>query len=224
MKVALYMRVSTTDQHCEVQARELHEYCQRRGWDVATGHEYIDQGVSARKAGKASPMPALDKLMTAAAQRRFDAIVVWKLDRFARSVSHFNKQIDTLKAAGVRFIAVSQNIDTDQSSPTGQLLMQILAAMAEFERELIRERTASGVAAARAAGKTLGRPAKVFRRDEALRMRQEGMSYRAIAKALNVATTTIVETVKGERSARATRKGVRKSPSPPLDVSSANTV
>ncbi len=196
MKVALYMRVSTTDQHCEVQARELHEYCQRRGWDVATGHEYIDQGVSARKAGKASPMPALDKLMAAAAQRRFDAIVVWKLDRFARSVSHFNKQIDTLKAAGVRFIAVSQNIDTDQSSPTGQLLMQILAAMAEFERELIRERTASGVAAAKAAGKTLGRPRLVFKRDEAIRLKKLGWSYRKIADELKVSKTAVVDCVR----------------------------
>lgn len=202
MKVALYMRVSTTDQHCEVQARELHEYCQRRGWDVATGHEYIDQGVSARKAGKASPMPALDKLMAAATQRRFDAIVVWKLDRFARSVSHFNKQIDTLKAAGVRFIAVSQNIDTDQSSPTGQLLMQILAAMAEFERELIRERTASGVAAARAAGKTLGRPRRVFDREKAIVLHQEGKSLREIARTLGVGTTLVMKTVRGSTGRR----------------------
>lgn len=197
MKVALYMRVSTVDQHCEVQARELHEYCQRRGWDVASDHEYIDQGVSARKAGKASPMPALDKLMAAATQHRFDTVVVWKLDRFARSVSHFNKQIDILKAAGVRFIAVSQNIDTDQSSPTGQLLMQILAAMAEFERELIRERTASGVAAARAAGKTLGRPRRVFDREKAITLHQEGKSLREIARTLGVGTTLVMKTVKG---------------------------
>lgn len=194
MKVALYMRVSTVDQHCEVQARELKEYCQRRGWDVTA--EFIDQSVSARKTGRVSKMPALDQVMAAAGQHRFDAIVVWKLDRFARSVSHFNKQIDLLKAAGVRFIAVSQNIDTDQSSPTGQLLMQILAAMAEFERELIRERTLSGVAAARAKGTPLGRPQLVFDRATAIHLRSQGLSYRKIAERLKVAVSTVVDTVR----------------------------
>ena len=210
MKVALYMRVSTADQQCEVQARELHEYCERRGWSVTK--EYRDQGVSAAKTGKKKIPPQLEKLMGDAGQHKFDAVIVWKLDRFARSVTHFNDQLAVLRSAGVRFLAVSQNIDTDVTNPTSGLLLNILAAMAEFERELIRERTKSGVEHARAQGKVFGRPAKVFRRDEAIKMRSEGMSFRAIAKALGVAPTTIVETVKGERSAIASRKPVRKLP------------
>jgi putative DNA-invertase from lambdoid prophage Rac len=218
VKAVIYTRVSTWDQDCEVQSRELHEYCQRRGWEII--HEYRDHAISGSKKNR----PQLDNLMKAASLREFDAVLVWKLDRFGRSVINLNQGINDLKSYGIRFLAVSQNLDTDNSNPTAGLLLNILAAMAEFELELIRERTISGVAAAKAAGKVLGRPAKVFRRDEAIRMRQEGMSYRAIAKTLHVAPTTIVETVKGERSARATRKGVRKSPSVQSTLPVANLV
>ena len=116
MKVALYMRVSTTDQHCEVQARELHEYCQRRGWDIT--HEFLDDGISGSNKKK---RPALEKLMADASQHRFDAVLVWKLDRFGRTVLQLTEGISRLRSAGVRFLAVSQNLDTDSSNPSSGL-------------------------------------------------------------------------------------------------------
>lgn len=190
MKVALYMRVSTIDQHCEVQARELREYCQRRGWDIS--EEFMDEGISGAKKNR----PGLDRLMSGVTLHKFDAILVWKLDRFSRSVVHLNEQLATLKREGIRFMAVSQSLDTDSSSPTSGLLFHILAAVAEFERELIRERTRSGVAAARARGKVLGRPKAVFDREKAIRMRKEGKSLRVIAKTLGVGTTLVVRTLR----------------------------
>jgi DNA invertase Pin-like site-specific DNA recombinase len=200
MKVALYLRVSTSDQRCEVQGRELREYCQRRGWEIL--EEYSDDGVHAPKAGTRSKAPELNRLMKDAAQHRFDAVLVWKVDRFGRSVLHLHEQLQILKSAGVRFLAVSQNIDTDAANPVSGLLLNLLAAFAEFEREMIRERTASGVASARAQGKQIGRPKVVFRRDEAVRMRKEGKSWRAIAKELNVGTMTVVDAVRGKRTGR----------------------
>jgi putative DNA-invertase from lambdoid prophage Rac len=196
VKCALYMRVSTTDQQCEVQARELRDYCQRRGWDIA--EEYRDEGVSGAKKSR----PGLDRLMKSAQSRHIDTIIVWKLDRFSRSVLHLNEQLAVLKSCGVRFLAVSQNIDTDSSNPTSGLLLNILAAVAEFERELIRERTKSGVELARARGKVFGRPRKVFRRDEAVAMRNAGVSFRVIAKTLGVATTTVVNELQGRGTGR----------------------
>ena len=109
--------------------------------------------------------------MADAAQRKFDCIVVYKIDRFGRSVLHLNQQLAALTSYGVRFIATSQSLDTDEKNPTSRLLLQILASVAEFEREMIRERTLSGIKAAQAAGKIIGRPKRVFRRDEVVRLR-----------------------------------------------------
>src|ERR1035438_9748790 len=139
MRCALYARVSTTDQTCEMQVRELREFISRRDWKC--GGEYIDTGFSGAKASR----PALDRLMADAAKRKFDCVAVWKIDRFGRSVLHLNQQLAALTSHGVRFIATSQSLDTDQSNPTGRLLLQILASVAEFEREMIRERTLSGI-------------------------------------------------------------------------------
>lgn len=200
MKVALYMRVSTTDQHCEVQARELHEYCQRRGWDIT--HEFLDDGISGSNKKK---RPALEKLMADASQHRFDAVLVWKLDRFGRTVLQLTEGISRLRSAGVRFLAVSQNLDTDSSNPASGLLFHVLAAIAEFERELLIERTNSGIAHARAMGKTLGRPKKVFRKDEAIRLHQEGWSFRKIARELKVGTTLVVRTVQAAKATQNTQ-------------------
>jgi DNA invertase Pin-like site-specific DNA recombinase len=190
MKTAIYARVSTTDQNCEMQLRELREYVARRGWE--TGAEFVDSGFSGSKASR----PALDKLMTAAARREFDCVLVYKIDRFGRSVLHLSQQLAALTSYGVRFISVSQSIDTDASNPSSRLMLTILAGVAEFEREIIRERTLSGVRAARANGKTLGRPMRVFRRDEVARLREEGMSWRAIAKQLGVPVSTVVDAFK----------------------------
>jgi DNA invertase Pin-like site-specific DNA recombinase len=191
MKVALYARVSTKDQKCEVQLRELREYVERRGWEPATKphDEYVDTGFSGSKASR----PALDRLMVDAKLRRFDCILVWKLDRFGRSVLHLSQQLDELDRYGVRFMAVSQGIDTDQSNPMSRFMLQILAAVAQFERELIKERTLSGLHAAKASGKKLGRRRKVFDRAEALKLRANGQSWRTISKALGIPVSTVVD-------------------------------
>jgi DNA invertase Pin-like site-specific DNA recombinase len=190
MKAAIYARVSTQDQNCELQLRELREYIARRSWESAG--EFVDAGFSGAKASR----PALDKLMAAAARREFDCILVWKIDRFGRSVLHLSQQLAALTSYGVRFIAVSQGLDTDASNPSSRLMLTILAGVAEFEREIIRERTLAGVRAARAAGKTMGRPRRVFRRDEVLRMRQQDYSWRAISSALGVPESTLRSAVR----------------------------
>ena len=107
-RCALYARVSTSDQNCEMQLRELREYCQRRGWHVAG--EYVDTGYSGSKASR----PELDKLMHDARQRKIDAVLVWKLDRWGRSLAHSIQSIQELDSLGVRFVATTQNIDTDE--------------------------------------------------------------------------------------------------------------
>lgn len=186
MRCAIYARVSTTDQTCESQLKELREYIDRRAWQNHA--EYIDSGFSGTKASR----PALDRLMADAAQRKFDCVIVFKIDRFGRSVLHLNQQLAALTSYGVRFIATSQSLDTDQSNPTSRFLLQILSSVAEFEREMIRERTLMGIRVARANGKILGRPKRVFRRDEVVRLRdKKGMSWRAISKQLVVPVMTV---------------------------------
>ncbi len=187
LKAAIYARVSTTDQNCDLQLRELREYVARRGWESAG--EFVDSGVSGTKASR----PALDRLMAAAGRRDFDAVLVYKIDRFGRSVLHLSQQLATLTSYGVRFVSISQAIDTDAANPSSRLMLTILAGVAEFEREIIRERTLSGIRAAKARGKVLGRPRRVFRRDEVIRLRTEGRSWRAIAEELGAPVSTVVD-------------------------------
>ena len=187
MKIALYARVSTTDQNCEMQLRELRDYAAARKWTVHA--EYVDTGWSGAKASR----PELNRLMADARKRRFDGVLCWKLDRWGRSVADSIKSIQELTSLGIRFIAVTQNIDSDESNPMARFLLVIMSAFAELERELIRERVTAGVRAARANGKQLGRPKRVFRRDEALWLREQGMSWRKIAVELKVPVTTVVE-------------------------------
>jgi DNA invertase Pin-like site-specific DNA recombinase len=189
MKCALYARVSTSDQNCQLQISELRDYVAKRGNDWQIAGEYIDAGVSGAKASR----PELNRLMADARKRRFDAVLVWKLDRWGRSVIDSIKNIQELRSLGVRFLAVTQNIDTDESNAMSGFLIVVLSAFAEMERQLIIERTVLGVRAARAAGKTLGRPKRVFHRDEALRLRAEGRSWRAIGKELGVPFSTVVD-------------------------------
>jgi putative DNA-invertase from lambdoid prophage Rac len=139
---------------------ELREYATRRGWHVSG--EYLDTGWSGAKASR----PELDRLMKDAALRRFDAVLVWKLDRFGRSVRNCLDGIELLRAHGVRFMAVSQSIDTDESNPTARLLLHLLASVAEFERELIRERVRAGIKSAKHKGTPLGRKRIIFDRSK----------------------------------------------------------
>jgi putative DNA-invertase from lambdoid prophage Rac len=195
LRAAIYARVSTSDQTCESQLRELREYADRRGWDVVG--EYVDTGWSGARASR----PELDRLMRDAAQHNFDCVVVYKIDRFGRSVLHLNQQLAALTSYGVRFIATSQSLDTDEKSPTSRLLLQILASVAEFEREMIRERTLSGIRAAKAAGKVVGRPKRIFRRDEVVRLRdEERLSWRAIGKRLSIPAMTALDSYRNGRT------------------------
>jgi DNA invertase Pin-like site-specific DNA recombinase len=187
IRCALYARVSTSDQNCEMQLRELREYVSRRGHDWKIVAEYVDSGFSGRKASR----PSLDRLMADAAKRRYDAVLCYKIDRMGRSVLHLSQTLAVLDSHGVRFIATSQGLDTDAANPTSRLLLNILSAVAAFEVELIKERTLSGIKAARAKGKTLGRPMKIFRRDQVLKLRDEdGFSWRQIGERLNVPAMT----------------------------------
>ena len=150
-RVGLYARVSTLNgQDPEMQLSELREYAARRGWTVTS--EYVDQGVSGSKESR----PELNQLMGDAHRRKFDAVLVWKIDRFGRSLKHLVNALADLCAYGVAFVSFRDNLDL--STPSGRLMFQIIGAMAEFERSLIQERVKAGLRNARAKGKRFGRP------------------------------------------------------------------
>jgi len=133
-----------------MQLAELREYAGRRGWQIV--EEFTDQGISGCKESR----PALNRLMSDACRRRFDAVLVWKIDRFGRSLKHLVNALAELAALGVAFISLRDNLDL--STPSGRLMFQIIGAMAEFERALIQERVRAGIRNARAKGRRLGRP------------------------------------------------------------------
>ena len=203
---AIYARVSSYDQHCEIQLRELTEDCQRKGWAHV---EYVDMQSTRKR------RPQLERLLQDAAAGRLDVVIVWKLDRFGRSVQELVANIAALDRAGVRFIVQSQGIDTDKRNPTSRFLLHILAAVAEFERDLIRERVTAGqaeyVRAYEAGEVGVGkareskskrnlaphRPKKIFPRAEAARLRKSGLSWGEISKRLGVSASTIRDSVTG---------------------------
>ena len=151
MRVGIYARVSTTaGQTCENQLIELRAYCQARGWTIY--REYVDEGVS----GSKDRRPALDQMVTDAKRRRFDVLVCWRLDRLGRNLRHLILLLDELHAVGVAFVSLSEGIDA--TTPAGRLQLHVLGAIAEFERERIRERVVAGLQRARSQGKRLGRP------------------------------------------------------------------
>ncbi len=150
MRIGIYARVSTKDQSCELQVRDLRAYCAARGFDLV--REYVDVGQSGAKDSR----PELNKLMDDARKRQFDAIVVWRFDRFARSTKHLLSALEEFRSLGIQFISYQENIDT--SSALGQALFTIVSAVAQLERDLIRERVSAGIRNARANGKKLGPP------------------------------------------------------------------
>jgi DNA invertase Pin-like site-specific DNA recombinase len=180
VRAALYARVSTANngQDPKMQTRELREYCERRGWKF-TG-EYVDEGISGTKDSR----PELNKLMADAHRRRFDAVVVWRFDRFARSVSHLLRALETFKALGIEFVSLSEQVDT--TTPTGKMVFTVLGAIAELERSLIAERVKAGLRNARAKGKRLGRPRVIVDATRVGVLRAEGHSWREITAELGV--------------------------------------
>jgi DNA invertase Pin-like site-specific DNA recombinase len=183
-RVALYSRVSTNHgQDPELQLRELREYAGSRGWTIT--EEYTDLGVS----GSKSSRPALNRLMADAHRRKFDGVLVWKLDRFGRSLRHLVNAIAELEALGVAFVSLRDNLDL--TTPSGRLMFQIIGAMAEFERSLIQERVKAGLRNAKAKGRRLGRPRAAIDETEVHAMRDAGASWRAIAEKLGVGLGTV---------------------------------
>ncbi len=196
MNTAIYARVSTLNgQDPEMQLRELREYCQRRGMNLVD--EYVDTGIS----GARDRRPELDRLLTDAHRRRFDSVVVWRFDRFARSVSHLLRALETFRSLGIEFVSLSEQVDT--STPAGKLVFTVLGAVAELERSLIAERVKAGLRNARAKGKRLGRPRSYVDAVEIQRLRTQGASWRAVAAALGVSAATALH---------ASRKGRLKIP------------
>jgi DNA invertase Pin-like site-specific DNA recombinase len=182
-RAVLYSRVSTTNgQDPEMQSREIREYCQRRGWPLVG--EYVDIGISGAKERR----PQLDRLIADAHRRKFEVIVVWKFDRFARSVSHLLRALENFRALGIEFVSLSEQIDT--STPTGKMIFTVLGAVAELERCLIVERVKAGLRNARAKGKRLGRPSKPVNAAQVAQLRAQGLTWRRIGKQLGMAPRT----------------------------------
>jgi DNA invertase Pin-like site-specific DNA recombinase len=182
-RVAIYARVSTKDQSCEMQLRDLREYCASRGFTHV--REYVDVGES----GARDSRPELNRLMDHARKRQIDAVLVWRFDRFARSTKHLLLALEEFRSKGIQFISYQENMDT--GSPLGQALFTIVAAVAQLERDLIRERVNAGIRNARAAGKQLGRPRRIVDSDAIARMRSEGSSIRQISRGLGIGYGTV---------------------------------
>src|SRR5450756_1350441 len=191
MRIGIYARVSTKDQSCELQVRDLRAYCSARGFDLVG--EYVDIGQSGAKDSR----PELNILMDDARKRQFDAIVVWRFDRFARSTKHLLSALEEFRSLGIQFISYQENVDT--STPLGQALFTIVSAVAQLERELIRERVTAGIRNARANGKRLGRPRVKANLEEILQLRAEGHSLRKIAAKLGIGDGTVRDRLKDQR-------------------------
>jgi DNA invertase Pin-like site-specific DNA recombinase len=184
MRVALYARVSThAGQNPEMQLAELREYCARRGWEIFS--EFVDVGIS----GARERRPELDRMLAACRRRLMDAVVVYRYDRFARSLRQLVNALCEFDALGIQFVSLHEGVDT--STPNGRLVFGIFASIAEFERELIRERVRSGIAAARAQGKRIGRPRRPVDSNRVRELRASGWSWAKIASELGAGLGTV---------------------------------
>jgi DNA invertase Pin-like site-specific DNA recombinase len=194
LKIAIYARVSTKNsQDPEMQLAELREYVRNRKWKIAG--EYVDKGIS----GASDSRPELNRLMADANRRRFDVVVVWKFDRFARSVSHLLRALETFRALGIEFVSLSENIDT--STPAGKTVFTVLASVAELERSLIGERVRAGLRNAKARGRRLGRPPlKDLSATETQRLRSERrrlrISFKELAEKYGISVWTAFQLCK----------------------------
>lgn len=193
-RVAVYVRVSTADQTCAGQEHELREYAKNRGWK-------LERIYSDNISGVKSSRPALDAMLVDAKKRKFDRLLVWRIDRLGRSVSHLLEVLETLRALGIEFISLSEAIDT--STPTGKMVFTVLGAVAELERSITVERVRMGLENARRKGVRLGRPAiKRLEKAEVARIRAErskGATLRQIAKAHGTSLWSVHQVCRKER-------------------------
>src|SRR5437016_748269 len=199
-RVAIYARVSTTDQTCDNQLRDLRDYCRARGWtDV---REFIDTGISGTKERR----PALDKLMAEVKGRHVDVVVVAAFDRFGRSVRHLVEALDLFRHLGVEFISLREQIDTGTS--LGQAIYVIISAISALERSLIVERVKSGLRRARAEGKRLGRPRLKVDERQLRIVASQNLPVRAAAKALGVSPSSYLRLVRQPNGSAAVTGGI----------------
>ena len=189
MRIALYARVSTLNngQDVSMQVREFQEFCASRKWTMTD--QYIDTGISGSKDSR----PELNRLMADAKRRRFDAVVVYRFDRFARSTRHLVNALAEFNALGIQFISMHENIDT--SLPHGRLVFGIFASIAEFERDLIRERVRSGIANRKAKGLRTGRKPVKMDLERVRQLRADGHTIRHIARVLGVSHGLVHKTL-----------------------------
>jgi len=182
-RVAVYIRISTGDQNAELQKNELTDYCKFRKWVVTDLYSDVMSGAKDKR-------PALDRLMADMRRGKFDAVVVWKFDRFARSTSHLLRALEEFQSLSIDFVSLSESIDT--SSPTGKAMFTILGAIAELERSTIRERVVAGQRAAKKRGVRFGRPTVEVDTERALKLRKQGLSWRDISAEVGVPKDTLI--------------------------------
>ncbi len=188
MKVALYVRVSTKDQSVDMQLNDLERYSRERSFNVFK--VYKDNGIS----GTTESRPALNELMNDAKKRKFDIVLVWLFDRFARSTKHLVNALYEFRNLGIDFISYQENIDT--SSPLGEAIFTIISAMAKLERDIIAERVKGGLRRAKANGKRLGRPKHTVDTEKVVEHRKQNKSTRQIASEMNLSRGTVERTLK----------------------------
>jgi DNA invertase Pin-like site-specific DNA recombinase len=181
-RAAIYIRISTGDQNPDLQRNELPEYCQRRGWVLVETYEDHMSGAKDRR-------PNLDRLLVDVRRHKFDVIVVWRFDRFARSTSHLLRALEEFQSLGVDFVSVTEAIDT--STPAGKMVFTVLGAVAELERTIIRERVIAGQKAARRRGVRFGRPNVAVPLAKIEKLRKEGLSWRGIEAETGIAKDTL---------------------------------
>ena len=182
-RAAIYARVSTNNgQNPEMQLEEVRQYCARREMTIV--REYVDKGISGAKEHR----PALDQLIADCRRRTVDCVVVYRYDRFARSLRQLVNALEEFRALGIDFVSLHEGVDT--STPNGRLVFGIFASIAEFERELIRDRVRSGIALAKSHGKRLGRPRVVVDRLRIAGLRKDGRSWAEICEALGISKGT----------------------------------
>jgi DNA invertase Pin-like site-specific DNA recombinase len=191
-RAALYMRVSTLDQHPETQLYDLRTLASQRGFQIV--QEFTDR-ISGAKARR----PGLDQMLKDARRRQFDVVLVWASDRIARSVRHFLEVLDELNHLGIEFVSFRENIDT--GGPLGRAIIVIIGAIAELERNLIIERVRAGMRRAKLEGRHIGRTPLDFDRAAVLRDRDRGMSLTEIAKAHRIGRASVSRVIKEAREA-----------------------
>ena len=186
-RAALYARVSTNHQDHALQLDALRQMAEQRGWTVT---EYIDQA-----SGSGAKLPARDVMMSDARSGKIDVVAAWRFDRFARSTKDLLNALDSFQSWGVQFVSLQEGIDT--TTPMGRMVFTIIGALAEFEKNLIRERVVAGLQSAKKRGKVLGRPKVPIDIQEAIKLRESGHGWRTVAKLIGVKPTTLRRAVGG---------------------------